>query len=144
MEMEVIVAKVQKHFSDAFRIRTNVFIGEQHVPVHEEIDDLDAFVPILVAYDGENALGTARLIETKEGYIKIGRVAVLKEARGKGVGRSLMLAAIDYIQKETQLKQIKLEAQISAQGFYESLGFEAYGEIFVDAGIDHISMKRNI
>lgn len=144
MKVKVIVAKNQKHFSDAFRIRTNVFIGEQHVPAHEEIDNLDAFVPILVAYEGEKALGTARSIEMKEGYVKIGRVAVLKEARRMGVGRALMLAAIDYIKQETKLKQVKLEAQLSAQGFYETLGFESYGEIFVDAGIDHISMKKNI
>ena len=127
--MEIVLASTQKHFADVFRIRTNVFIGEQHVPAQEEIDELDQFVPILVAYEGDMALGTARVIETKEGYAKIGRVAVLKEARQKGVG---------------SVNQIKLDAQIGAQKFYESLGFIAHGEVFLDAGIDHISMVRFI
>lgn len=142
--MEIVLASTQKHFADAFRIRTNVFIGEQNVPAHEEIDELDAVVPILVAYEGEMALGTARIIETKEGYAKIGRVAVSKEARRKGVGRALMNSALDFIERELPVKNVKLDAQLSAQNFYESLGFKAYGEIFLDAGIDHISMIKTI
>lgn len=142
--MEVILATTQKHFADVFRIRTNVFIGEQQVPAHEEIDALDQVVPILIAYEGEMALGTARIIETEEGYAKIGRVAVIKEARGQGVGRHLMEAAIKYIEVETNVSEIKLDAQLSAQKFYESLHFESYGDVFLDAGIKHISMKKKI
>lgn len=142
--MEIVLASTQKHFADVFRIRTNVFIGEQYVPAQEEIDELDQFVPILVAYEGDMALGTARVIETKEGYAKIGRVAVLKEARQKGVGRALMMAAMEYIEDKMSVNQIKLDAQIGAQKFYESLGFIAHGEVFLDAGIDHISMVRFI
>lgn len=142
--MEVMLATTQQHFADVFRIRTNVFIGEQNVPPGEEIDMLDRIVPILVAYEGDNALGTARVIEMPEGYAKIGRVAVAKEVRKSGVGRALMEAAISFIKNETKAEYIKLDAQISARKFYESLGFIAYGEIFLDAGIDHIAMKYPI
>ncbi|MGL4337827.1 MAG: GNAT family N-acetyltransferase [Turicibacter sp.] len=143
--MRVIKAYEQKHFADAFRIRTNVFVGEQGVPANEEIDELDGFVPIFVAYSKEEvALGTARVIVTNEGLGKIGRVAVDKAHRRKGVGQLLMRETITYIEKETNANAIKLSAQLSAIPFYESLGFESYGETYLDAGIEHIDMKISI
>ena len=69
--MNVILATNQKHFADAFRIRTTVFIGEQSVPVQEEIDDYDCFVPIFIAYEDEKALGTARVIIKNKDIAKI-------------------------------------------------------------------------
>lgn len=139
--MNIILATKQKHFADAFRIRTNVFVGEQAVPVHEEIDDLDCFVPIFVAYDNEVAKGTARVILKNDDVAKIGRVAVTKEFRGDGVGRELMLEVIQYVIENTNVSEIQLDAQLTAVKFYETLGFTSYGDIFKDAGIDHILMK---
>ena len=138
--MKVILATEQKHFADAFRIRTNVFIGEQHVPVSEEIDDYDAYTPIFVAYDNDRAIGTARVIIKENQIAKIGRVAVVKEARKKGIGKQLMLEVISYISHKTGAKEIRLDAQLTAVKFYKSLGFISHGEIFKDAGIDHIAM----
>lgn len=142
--MTVILATKQKHFADVFRIRTTVFIGEQSVPVQEEIDDYDCFVPIFIAYENEKALGTARVIVKDHDIAKIGRVAVLKEARKKGVGKALMLEAMKYIKEETTAKEIQLDAQLTAVKFYEGLGFKCKGEIFKDAGIDHIAMTYPI
>lgn len=142
--MNVILATKQKHFADAFRIRTTVFIGEQSVPVHEEIDDYDCFVPIFIAYEDEKALGTARVIIKNEDVAKIGRVAVLKESRKKGVGKNLMLEAMNYIKGQTTAKEIQLDAQLPAVKFYEGLGFTSYGEVFKDAGIDHVTMIYHI
>ena len=143
--MKIIIASIQKHFADAFRIRTNVFIGEQSVPAHEEIDELDCYVPILVAYNDQNqAIGTARIIEKSEKIAKIGRVAVSLEARGNGVGRELMKACIEYISKHLNSAEIHLDAQLTAQKFYETLGFVSYGDIFKDAGIDHIAMIKKL
>lgn len=139
--MNIILATKQKHFADAFRIRTNVFVGEQAVPVHEEIDDLDCFVPIFVAYENEVAKGTARVILKNDDVAKIGRVAVMKEFRGDGVGRELMLEVIQYVIENTNVSEIQLDAQLTAVKFYETLGFTSYGDIFKDAGIDHILMK---
>ncbi|MDO5792797.1 MAG: GNAT family N-acetyltransferase [Turicibacter sp.] len=139
--MNIILATKQKHFADAFRIRTNVFVGEQAVPVHEEIDDLDCFVPIFVAYENEVAKGTARVILKNDDVAKIGRVAVTKEFRGDGVGRELMLEVIQYVIENTNVSEIQLDAQLTAVKFYETLGFTSYGDIFKDAGIDHILMK---
>ena len=106
--MNVILATNQKHFADAFRIRTTVFIGEQSVPVQEEIDDYDCFVPIFIAYEDEKALGTARVIIKNKDIAKIGRVAVLKEARKKGFVKNLMLEAMSYIKGQTTAKEIQL------------------------------------
>ena len=130
--MNVILATNQKHFADAFRIRTTVFIGEQSVPVQEEIDDYDCFVPIFIAYEDEKALGTARVIIKNKDIAKIGRVAVLKEARKKGFGKNLMLEAMSYIKGQTTAKEIQLDAQLTAVKFYESLGCKKVYETIVE------------
>lgn len=143
--MKVVLAETQKHFADAFRVRTNVFVGEQNVPANEEIDELDCSVPIFVAYDEQDkVLGTARVIQKNEEVAKIGRVAVSKEARGKGIGRDLMKHCIDYITTQMSVKEIRLDAQLKAVKFYKTLGFQSYGEVFDDAGIEHIGMMRKI
>ena len=139
--MKTILAEKQAHFIDALAIRTLVFIGEQDVPVWEEIDDYDRFVPLFVIYEGNRALGTARIIPKEKGIYKIGRVANRQEARSRGVGKKLMQDVMNYIKKETMAKEICLDAQLTAVPFYEKLGFNVYGEVFQDAGIDHISMS---
>lgn len=143
--MKVVLAATQKHFADAFRVRTNVFVGEQKVSANEEIDELDCFVPIFVAYDEQDqVLGTARIIEKEKNIAKIGRVAVSQEARGKGIGSRLMEHCIEYITEQMSVTEIRLDAQLRAVKFYEALGFKSYGEIFDDAGIEHIAMIRKI
>lgn len=139
--MNVILATEQKHFADAFRIRTNVFVAEQGVPAHEEIDAFDEWVPIFVAYENEAAMGTARVILKDNKIAKIGRVAVIKENRGQGVGKELMSVVINYITENTHAIEIQLDAQLTAIKFYERLGFTSYGDFFKDAGIDHMAMK---
>lgn len=142
--MKTILAKIQQHFVDALSIRIAVFIGEQSVPISEEIDEDDRFVPIFVIYENDQALGTARVLTKEKGIYKIGRVAVRKEARGQGVGKQLMLDVMDYIKEQKLAKEIRLDAQVSALPFYEGLGFQAYGEVFQDAGIDHIAMVYHL
>ena len=68
-------------------------------------------------------------------------MAVTKECRGHGVGKEMMSAVMDYITEETQAIEIQLDAQLTAIKFYETLGFIAYGDVFKDAGIDHMAMK---
>ena len=89
-------------------------------------------------------MGTARVLTKEKGIYKIGRVAVRKEARGQGVGKQLMLDVMDYIKEQKLAKEIRLDAQVSALPFYEGLGFQAYGEVFQDAGIDHIAMVYHL
>lgn len=141
--MEVMIATKQEHFVDVLRIRSLVFVGEQKVSVEEEIDDHDRHVPIFIAYDGKKALGTGRII-IENHYAKIGRVAVLKEYRNSGIGKQLILSMMTYLKENTELLEVRLGAQVSAKTFYEKLGYEAFGPIFLDAGIEHITMKLSL
>ena len=121
-------------------IRRRVFIEEQNVSEADELDELDPVALHLLAADETGALGTARLlIEGETG--KIGRVAVLREARGQGVGHALMREALAVLRARPGVKKAKLGAQIHALGFYEALGFTAYGPEYDDAGIPHRDME---
>lgn len=120
-------------------IRRRVFIEEQQVSQEEEWDGRDDLCLHFLAQRGDTALGTARLLP--DGHI--GRVAVLQEARGMGVGVALMQAAIAAAQHQGH-PAVELTAQTHALAFYERLGFTAFGDIFLDAGIPHRSMRLEL
>ncbi|MCX5139677.1 MULTISPECIES: GNAT family N-acetyltransferase [unclassified Streptomyces] len=136
-----------------FQVRKDVFVGEQNVPEEIEYDSYDAHAVhvIAVAEDG-TALGTGRLLhgpgtETKTGgdltVGSLGRLAVTSGARGLGVGAALV-RAIEDAARELGLAAVDLHAQTHALGFYERLGYAAYGPEFPDAGIAHRAMRRTI
>lgn len=120
-------------------IRRRVFIEEQQVSQEEEWDGRDDACLHFLAQRGDTALGTARLLP--DGHI--GRVAVLQEARGMGVGAALMQAAIAAAQHQGH-PAVELTAQTHALAFYERLGFTAFGDVFLDAGIPHRSMRLEL
>ena len=122
-------------------IRRVVFIHEQGVSVEEEVDGLDPDATHLLAYRDGQAVGTARIL-FKGSDAKIGRVAVLKAARGSGLGAALIKAAIDVAKDTPDVSRVVLGAQTHALGFYEALGFSAFGPIYDDAGIPHRDMER--
>lgn len=129
-------------YQDALSIRVKVFVDEQQVPKELEIEDEEICLHC-VLYEDSVPMGTVRLYPTKKGQAKIQRMAVLKEARGKKYGQQL----IHYIEEEARKMHVDtliLGAQLQAQGFYDSLGFTPYGDIFDDAGIPHIMMTKNI
>lgn len=119
----------------ASEIRRVVFIEEQRVPLEEEWDGRDPECRHFLAISAGKALGTARLLPDAH----IGRVAVLAEARGRGIGVALMRAAIETARRRGH-HSVELAAQTHALAFYERLGFTAFGEAFLDAGIAHRSM----
>ncbi|ERL50403.1 GNAT family N-acetyltransferase [Halomonas huangheensis] len=120
-------------------IRYQVFVIEQAVPEEEEWDGRDPECLHLLAWQGDRALGTARLLP--DGHI--GRVAVHAEARGLGVGAALMRATINAAQQLGHT-EVELAAQTHALAFYEQLGFHAWGEEFLDAGIPHRNMTLQL
>jgi predicted GNAT family N-acyltransferase len=127
----------------AFAIRDEVFVGEQAVPIEEERDDDDATATHVLAFVGEQPIGTGRLV-AKDGRLgKIGRMAVRKEARGIGVGRAIMAALIARA-REMGLLEIILDAQVHAIPFYADLGFVEEGDEFMDAGLVHRRMRRRL
>ncbi|MGQ7260501.1 GNAT family N-acetyltransferase [Vreelandella sp. V005] len=119
----------------ASEIRRKVFIDEQNVPQDEEWDGLDTeCLHFLAMLDGQ-PVGTARLLPDAH----IGRVAVLANARGTGIGVVLMQTAIEAA-RQAGHPQVVLSAQVHALAFYERLGFIAHGDEFMDAGIPHREM----
>jgi predicted GNAT family N-acyltransferase len=121
-------------------LRRIVFIDEQGVPEADELDDRDGESLHLLAWRGEEAVGTARMRLVGE-LAKAERVAVRADARGQGVGAALM-ARIETEAMAQGLQGVKLAAQESAVTFYLRLGYEIFGEPFTDAGIPHRWMKK--
>lgn len=124
-------------------LRRAVFIEEQGIREEDEWDDLDGAAIHLLAWQDGAPVGTARILTQGETG-KIGRVCVLPEARGTGLGRQLIRAGMDVLQARPGITRAKLGAQTHAIGFYEKLGFVADGPIYDDAGIPHRDMIREL
>lgn len=133
-------------------VRTAVFIEEQGIPPEDEWDAADADAVHALARDATGrCIGTARLLVEQadaasaagqvERVARIGRVAVLPAWRGQQVGVALM-HALCALARSRGDRSVVLSAQCSAQGFYARLGFVAEGDIYDDAGIPHITMRR--
>jgi YbgC/YbaW family acyl-CoA thioester hydrolase len=126
----------------ARRIRTEVFIEEQRVPLEMEWDEADESCLHAVVFNRiGQAVGTGRLLPSHDGVAKIGRVAVNKVLRGSGVGRRVMQVLMDAARARGD-RQVVLHAQRTAESFYRGLGFAARGDEFEEAGIPHIEMSR--
>lgn len=120
-------------------IREEVFVREQEYPIELEFDEADETCWHLVLTDNEKAVATARLLKLSEGVFKPGRIAVLKEYRGKNIGAELLTLIIEKA-KEMGAKELHIGAQTYAVGFYEKFGFKTTGEEYMDEHIPHINM----
>lgn len=124
-------------------LRRVVFIDEQGVPEADELDGTDeGALHILATIDGQ-AVGTARVL-TFGTTGKIGRVCVLKEQRGTGLGATLINACLDLLETQNGVTRAVLGAQTHALGFYQALGFVPFGPVYDDAGIAHRDMERAV
>ena len=125
--------------SEASRIRFAVFVEEQRVPAEIELDEHDLGSVHALASIGKEIVGTARLLP--DGHI--GRMAVLKEWRGRGVGRRLLKALLQRARSRGD-KEVLLSAQVHAVGFYRAEGFEPEGPVYDEAGIPHQAMRLSL
>ena len=125
---------------DSERIRLEVFVSEQHVPLEEEMDDADENCWHLVIYDGDHPVATGRLVDEGNHIWHPGRIAVRNSYRSKGIGAELVHALIAKA-GELGAQQLNLIAQCHAEGFYERCGFVSLHEHCIDAGILHVKMK---
>jgi len=138
----MIKAKIVDYddYSDQIRnIREEVFCKEQGVPQDLEFDGLDSEAIHSIVCDGNLEIGTGRMLQ--DGHI--GRVAVIKKYRGKGVGKMIMQCLI-YEAINMQFQEVWLSSQYHAKGFYEKLEFIEIGDIYQEANIDHIKMKKKL
>lgn len=117
-------------------VRERVFVEEQGVPLELEWDEWDEPSEHAIAFDAQGrAVGTARLLPSGA----IGRMAVLKDWRGRGVGRSLLEAVLERARRRAMVR-VTLHAQTHVAGFYRRFGFSERGEEFFEAGIPHVEM----
>ena len=125
--------------TEAKRIRFAVFVEEQGVPPELEMDENDARCVHALAYSAGRAIGTGRLLP--DGHI--GRMAVLKEWRGRGAGRALLQRLIDAARRRGD-REVLLSAQTQALEFYRAEGFEPEGAVYEEAGIAHQAMRLRL
>ena len=128
----------QRELKQVFAIRVRVFVREQGVPMGIELDRNDAEAIHLLAIVSEKAVGTARIV-IRGSRAKIGRMAVLKTYRRKGVGKKLLKRAIATARRRGA-KKLYLHAQVPVIGFYAAAGFRCVGRVFDEAGIPHRKM----
>ena len=142
------ILETKEEINLGFALRIEVFVKEQNVPMELELDEKDHSENTVHIgfFDNNKLIGVARLIDLDKDVIHIGRVVIDKEYRGKGIGRELIIGC------ETTAKNIlkreiiiELSAQIQAEKFYESLGYNRVNDIiYLDAGIEHIDMRKVI
>ena len=138
--IRIVLGTWERLRDDAYAVRHEVFVLEQAVPPEIELDDDDPVAVHAVAYgDDGTPVATGRLLP--DGHI--GRMAVRKAARGSGVGGQVLDALIAQGHGDGH-RLLLLHAQTHARGFYEAHGFAAQGEPFVEAGIEHIAMTREL
>lgn len=140
--MTVKIVENQKELNDAYSVRKTVFIYEQNVPAEEEIDQHEEDATHFVMYKAESPIGAGRF-RILDGFGKVERICVLKEARKCGAGKTIM----DKIEKFASAKglhKLKLNAQTHAIPFYTNLGYVVDSEEFLDAGIPHRTMVKSI
>jgi len=139
MSITAIICDYESNTEDICAIRYEVFVREQNVPVELEIDGLDNEAKHVLAFVDEIPIGTGRILS--DGHI--GRVAVLEKHRGFGIGKLIMRKLIKCAH-DMDLKKVWLSSQWHAHSFYLDLGFVYVGEIYKEAGIDHIKMFRTL
>jgi predicted GNAT family N-acyltransferase len=126
-------------FKSCASIRTAVFMEEQGFC--REFDEIDDTAWHLLLRDGDKPVATGRVYSSGQDVVTIGRVAVVREYRGCGAGRAV-LQALEEFARGRGVKEIKLSAQVQAEGFYRGLGYRASGEEYLDEHCPHIEMHK--
>lgn len=122
-----------------FALRHQVFVLGQDVPEELERDELDAVADHAVALDGDEVVGTGRLLPSGT----IGRMAVAPDRRGEGIGAAV-LALLEQRARERGYAEVSLHAQLHAVEFYAKAGYLPYTDVYLEAGIEHRSMKKEL
>jgi predicted GNAT family N-acyltransferase len=145
----------EQDMAAVYALRHEVFVVGQAVPEELERDELDAAADHVVALRDGVIVGTGRLVDGRidvEGHLEarspgaigtIGRMAVSVSARGTGTGRALLDRLVERA-GERGLPAVELHAQVHARGFYERAGFSAFDDVYLEAGIEHVGMRRDL
>ncbi len=146
MSDKIVIKKASNKFEygQCIQVRTTVFVHGQSVPMDREIDQFEDSAHHYIAYHNNKMAGAVRwrVSEKDSSIAKIERLATLADFRGKGIGKALMNHILQDIRSHLNIQTIILGAQDHAIPFYESMGFEVFGEGYLDGGsISHHDMK---
>jgi predicted GNAT family N-acyltransferase len=137
---EIRPARDQSEVDAALALRFDVFCVEQGVSLEEERDGRDDEALHLVVLEGGAVVGTCRLL-AEGSEVKLGRMAVAASHRGRGLAAALLVEA-DAQARELRARRIVLAAQLTAQAVYGRAGYAPYGDVFLDADIEHVMMAK--
>ena len=143
--MNVTYVKNEEELNIAFEIRKEIFVKEQGVPLEDEFDQFDHLdgncEHILVHYN-DQPVGTGR-IRYVDGIGKLERICILKPYRKLGLGK-VIIAALEEIAEKHGASQVKLHGQTHAEGFYTKLGYRTVSDVFMEDGIPHVLMLKDL
>ena len=142
--MDSVIVKLVETDSEmeaAKAIRIRVFVHEQSVPVEEEMDGADSTAVHVLAILGPLPVGTGRLVALPDGEARIGRMAVDLPHRRAGVG-TIIMERLEQEARRLGLTQATLHAQTYVKAFYGRQGYVEEGEVFMEAGIEHVQMRK--
>jgi len=137
----IVAIESPQRMADAHAVRRRVFIEEQHVPEELELDEDDQHAVHALALLDDRPVGCGRFVVHGGVEVKIGRMAVLAELRGTGIGQAIL----EFLMSEARRRgfaRAVLHAQLSAEGFYLKQGFLPVGPVFEEAGMSHRRMER--
>ena len=139
--MTKVTIEVTDDPTECYELRQSIFIDEQGFP--EDRDDQDETAIHLLAKDGDRPVGAARIV-FKRDTAQIGRVCVVQEARGGGLGAALIRTAMEIARDVPGVTTARLSAQTRAMDFYRGLGFQAEGPPYDDLGVPHQMMAQRL
>jgi len=142
--MKISVARDFNLFAQCMLIRTQVFVIEQGISANLETDEFENQSTHYLVTEKRNPVATCRWQMINNHTAKIERVAVLKQWRAKGIGSQLMHRVFDDITSYSAIDTIKVGSQTTVVPFYEKLGFQTIGEPYLEAGIPHQMMIKNV
>ncbi|MED1567830.1 GNAT family N-acetyltransferase [Bacillus paramycoides] len=143
MESKLITAFID--LETAFHIRKEVFVKEQSVPLEDEFDTFDRIgeeCKHILVYYNELPVGTGR-IRFVDGIGKLERICILKDYRKYGLGK-VIIQSLEEIARNNEANKVKLHGQTHAEGFYKKLGYQTSSNVFMEDGIPHILMTKEL
>ncbi len=135
----------QEDFKTACNIRKKVFVEEQGIPLEDEFDEFDTLNALsehILVYYKEQPVGTGR-IRYVDGLGKLERICILKAYRKFGLGK-VIIKALEGIAEDKGLSGVTLHGQTQAEGFYKKLGYQTSSDVFMEDGIPHILMTKEL
>lgn len=143
--MKSKIITLEEDLKTAFAIRKAVFVEEQGVPLEDEFDEFDVLggpCEHILVYHDEKPVGTGR-VRVVADFAKLERICVLKPYRKYGLGKTI-IKALEDIAAQKGMRRLKLHGQTQAQGFYEKLGYRTASDEFIEDGIPHVLLVKNL